>query len=302
MTLVTRLRIGLAVMVAAGTAIAEWWLPATTPRVYALLIGIALPFSAAPILVGIQIVVGALVDPRVPRTSLAHVLRVWCDESLASIRVFLWRIPFRSGVDVPPVRDPQRPAVLLIHGYVCNRAVWQPLLGAGLLRDCNVATVNLEPVFTDIDRYADCVHAALTRLLDASGAAQAILVCHSMGGLAARVYLRRFGDARVARVITLATPHQGTVFGRLGFGRNARQMAAGSGFLAQLAASEDEARRGKFVCIASRDDNLIVPRSSPLLSGAAERAVEGVGHLALVEDERAWRIVAAEIDSVRCAQ
>lgn len=302
MTLAAGLRAGLVLLVAAGTAVAAGWLPDAAPRGCALAFGLVLPFSIAPILIGIQVVVGSAVDPRAPRSSLAHVLRVWWGESLASIRVFLWRIPFRTGVDAPLVHDVRRPAVLLIHGYFCNRAVWQPLLDSGALAGCNVATVNLEPVFADLDRYADVVHAGVQRLLAGSGAAQAILVGHSMGGLAARVYLRRHGDARVARVITLATPHHGTVFGRLGLGRNARQMAMGSAFLAQLAVSESEALRAKFVCIASRDDNLIVPRSSPLLADAQLRLLEGVGHLALTEDERAWRIVAAAVQSDRSAQ
>jgi triacylglycerol esterase/lipase EstA (alpha/beta hydrolase family) len=302
MTLAAGLRVWLATMIVVGTAVGAWCLPDAVPRVYALAIGIALPFALAPLSIGIQVVVGAIVDPRRPRTTLAHVLGVWWHESLTSIRMFLWRFAFAMRADDPIARDPSRPAVLLIHGYLCNRAVWQPLLDAGVLRDCNVATVNLEPVFADIDRYADVVHAALTRLLDAGGAARAILVCHSMGGLAARVYLRRYGEARVDRVITLATPHHGTVFGRVGLGRNAKQMATGSDFLAQLAASESEALRAKFVCIATRDDNLIVPRSSPLLSDAQQRLVEGVGHLALAEDPRAWQLIADELASARRPQ
>ncbi len=298
MTLAAGLRVGLASIVAAATAITAWCLPDGVPRVYALAIGLAVPFTVAPLSIAIQIVVGSIVDPRRPRTSLARVLAVWWRESMTSQRMFLWRFPFRSRADDPIPHDPHRPALLLIHGYLCNRAVWQPLLDSGVLHDCTIATVDLEPLFADIDRYADSVQVALTRLLEASGAARAILVCHSMGGIAARAYLRRHGDARVARVITLATPHHGTVFGRFGLGRNARQMAAGSDYLARLAASEGAALRAKFVCIASRDDNLIVPRSSPLLPGAGERTLEGVGHLALVADERAWRIVADEVHSV----
>lgn len=298
MTLANHLRLTLLVVVTAGAALAAWWLPDTSPHWLALPIGFALPFVFAPIMLGIQVLVGAIVDPRQPRTTLMHVLGVWWRETLASLHVFLWLQPFSTRSDAALVRDPQRPAVLLIHGYVCNRAVWQPLLNAGVLRDCNVATVNLEPVFGDIDGYAEVVAAAIDRLLAASGAARVILVCHSMGGLAARAYLRRFGDVRVDRVITLAAPHHGTVFGRLGMGTNAKQMAAGSPFLEDLAANESEARRAKFVCIATRDDNLLVPRSSPLLPGASERVIEGVGHLALIEDQRAWRIVAEEIRSV----
>lgn len=301
MTLANHLRWTLLITVAGGAALAAWWLPETAPRWLTPTIGFALPFAFVPVLLAIEIAVGALIDPRQPRVPFAQVLAVWWGESLTSLRVFLWRLPFATGIDAAPVRESQRPAVLLVHGYMCNRAVWQPLLAAGVLRHCNVATVNLEPVFASIDQYADVVRDAIDRLLAASGAREAIIVCHSMGGLAARACLRQHGDLNVARVITLATPHHGTVFGRLGIGENARQMAAGSVFLKDLAASESEALRAKFTCIATRDDNLVVPRSSPLLPGARHVALDGVGHLALTEDERAWRIVAEEIRSVTCS-
>jgi len=120
-----------------------------------------------------------------------------------------------------------------------------------------------------------------------------VIVGHSMGGLAARVYLRRYGDAHVVRIVTLASPHHGTVFGHLGHSRNARQMARGSRFIEQLAA-DDRGRWSRFTTVATRDDNLVVPRSSPLLPGARQIEIDGIGHLALLEDRRAWQIVADE--------
>jgi hypothetical protein len=49
--------------------------------------------------------------------------------------------------------------------------------------------------------------------------------------------------------------------------------------------------------VATRDDNLVIPRSSPLLPGAKQIELDGVGHLALIEDPRAWQIVADEANS-----
>lgn len=62
-----------------------------------------------------------------------------------------------------------------------------------------------------------------------------LLVGHSMGGLVARAYLRRYGELRVARLITLGTPHRGSLLAHLGIGRNARQMEPGSVWLRELA-------------------------------------------------------------------
>jgi pimeloyl-ACP methyl ester carboxylesterase len=222
---------------------------------------------------------------------------VWLGETWCSLRVFGWRQPFAAGFPEPPlVRDPTRPALLLIAGYVCNRAVWKPLLDSGRLAHCNVATVNTEPVFGSIDLYADEIHAAVIRLRGATGAERINLICHSMGGISARAYLLRHGNAAVDKVITLASPHHGTIFGMLGHGANARQMARSSKYLNTLAGAETVERRRRFVCIATADDNLVVPRSSPLLPDAEHHVVDGVGHLALLEDPRAWALIAAAVE------
>jgi triacylglycerol esterase/lipase EstA (alpha/beta hydrolase family) len=55
------------------------------------------------------------------------------------------------------------------------------------------------------------VDKAVADLRQRTGAAQVALVCHSMGGLVARAYLRAYGDEAVACVVTLGSPHRGTV-------------------------------------------------------------------------------------------
>lgn len=296
MKLSTLLRISLAGQVGGGALLAAWGLPAGTSPWVALAIGLAVPPAGHALVLGIEFAIAAAVDPRHPRAPVPHVLAVWLRETSASLRAFAWRMPFFAGFPEPPiVRDGERPAVLLVHGYLCNRAVWKPWVDAGGFAGCNVATVDLAPPFGSLDDYAAIVHAAVERLRAATGAARVAVVAHSMGGLALRCYLRRYGDAAVARAITIASPHHGTRLARFGHGRNAAQMRPESRFLHDLAADEDAARRAKFVCIATHDDNLIVPRTSPLLGGARHHLLDGVGHLATIEDRRVWEIVEREI-------
>lgn len=294
MSLSTLLRLSLAVQLAGGVLIARWLLPAGSPGWLAIPVGALIPVAVVLLALAIELAVGAIVDPRRPRSSPLNVLRVWLGETGCSLRVFAWRQPFGAGFPEPPlVNDPARPALLLVAGYLCNRAVWKPLLDSGMLSGCNVATVNIEPVFGPIDGYAARIDAAVRGLQAATGAPQVILVGHSMGGIASRAYLRKHGDAAVAHVITLASPHHGTIFGWLGHGANARQMARGSEYLTTLAGAETVERRRRFTCVATADDNLVVPRSSPLLPDAEPHVLDGVGHLALTEDPRAWRLIAA---------
>jgi pimeloyl-ACP methyl ester carboxylesterase len=295
LTLATFLRIGLLLQVGLG-ALCAWWLLPAGVQWLALPIGLLVPPVGTGLVLGVQFAVGAILDRRIPPLSLRELLAVWWSETWISTRMFSFAQPFAAQFAEPPlVRDPQRPAALLVHGYLCNRAVWRPLLDRGTLADCNIATVNLEPILGSIDRYADVIQAAVEKLREATGASQVALVGHSMGGLAIRAYLRKFGDARINKAITLATPHQGTVFGSLGAGANAKQMAPNARYMKELATSVTPADRAKFVCIATRDDNLIVPRSSPLLPGARHHLLDRVGHLALIADARAWDILRKEL-------
>ena len=302
MTIVALQRLWSVCVPLAGALIAWAWLPEPLEP-WTIVAGAMLaPLVVVGVLLAIEFAVAAAADPRSPRTPPWRVLRMWLRETSVSLRLFLWRQPWRSGFpELPLTDDPQRPALLLIPGFMCNRAAWRPLLDSGLLREFNVATVNLEPIFGDIDTYAEVVHRSVEALRSATGAARVVLVGHSMGGLAARVYLRRHGDARVARVITLASPHHGTIFGRLGHSRNARQMAARSPFMEHLR-QHDRGRWARFTTVATRDDNLVVPRSSPLLPGAKQIELDGVGHLALIEDRRAWQIITDEVRAAAPAQ
>ncbi|MNT62105.1 Extracellular esterase EstB precursor [compost metagenome] len=120
-----------------------------------------------------------------------------------------------------------------------------------------------------------------------------------MGGLVARAWLRHYGAARVARIVTIGTPHHGTALANLAAGANAHQMSrvngTPSGWLAQLAASETPELRALITSIYSHHDNIVAPQSSAQLPGARNIAFGGIGHVALASDARVLRQLLAEI-------
>ena len=189
--------------------------------------------------------------------------------------------------------------VLLVHGYVCNRGYWaqlsRQLARAGIAHDA----VDLEPINADIEDFVPQVEQAVARLCARAGSDRVMLVAHSMGGLVARAWLRRHGAQRVARIITLGTPHHGTALANLAAGANARQMSrvddAPSPWLAQLAASETPAARALITSIYSHHDNIVAPQASAQLPGARNIAFGGIGHVALASDARVLRLVLEEI-------
>ncbi len=173
--------------------------------------------------------------------------------------------------------------LLLIHGYQCNRGFWFWLRRKLEAEGWTVATHSLEPVYADIDSYSEGIARRIAEVLAATGAPQVILVGHSMGGLASRAYLRRHGIAKVARLVTLGSPHQGTRLARLGLGPNARQMRLGSDWVGALRAPLPPAS----VSIYSLHDNYVYPQQAcSTLERATNVAIGGVGHLGMAFSPR----------------
>ncbi len=223
------------------------------------------------------------------------------EESWATTRSVLELLPFRVAQAITPHASPRadRLPVLMIHGFVCNRGYWIPSAQKLADKGYVVESVTLEPAFGSIDAYADVIETALTALLVKTGKPQAVLVCHSMGGLAARAYLRAKGDAKVRHVITLGTPHDGTVIAQLGVGKNARQMERGNAWRQALAASEAPALYvNKFTTIYSRIDNIVAPARTATLPGAREIELIDVGHVAMSLAPRCVNVMVEELERV----
>ncbi len=234
-----------------------------------------------------------------PRMALAaRILQeFWC-----SMQCWFWLFPTARPFTVVVDGDHRVP-VLMLHGYGANSGFWKPwsrrLHAAGISH----SAIDLEPVLASIDDYARCIDAAAKALCSATGASQVIVLGHSMGGLAARAWLRACGSQRVVRVITLGTPHFGSTLAGYGIGENARQMLTPAGdhdsWIAGLNMSEDRTHRDLLVSVYSRHDNIVCPQSSAVLPGAAPIAFDLVGHVALGFDAGVCERVLAEIRSAR---
>jgi triacylglycerol esterase/lipase EstA (alpha/beta hydrolase family) len=138
--------------------------------------------------------------------------------------------------------------------------------------------VNLEPPFGPIDAYAAAIDDAVARVTAATGRPP-LLVCHSMGGLAARAWLRSSAPGRVCHVVTIGTPHGGTWLGRFSHLHNGRQMRLGSQWVRAL--PQDIASQVPFTCWYSNCDNIVFPASTATLPGADNRLVRGAAHVEL---------------------
>ena len=226
-------------------------------------------------------------------------IAVWGGEYAAFIANYVVLAPFErwwmGGDRLRPATA--RPPLLLIHGYGCSRAVWwwqrRRLEAAGW----SVVTINLEPLYTSIDNYVEPLARRIDEVLAQSAAPQLVLVGHSMGGLVARAYLRRYGAARVKLLVTLGTPHGGSELARFGIGENARQMRPGSAWLASLGAPPVAT-----LTIYSAHDNYVLPPANLELPGARRCVLDRLGHLAMLFSPRVAQALRDGLSAVAVAE
>lgn len=263
-----------------------WWWEASVEL--AITGAAAIASIHAPVL-ALEFLLAALLhgkDP-VPRASVRMLVRAWWAETRLMPAVFWWRQPFfaREVPDHLPGDAQGRQGVVLIHGFVCNRGFWTPWLRRLRTAGHPFVAVNLEPVFGDIESYMPIVDDAVRRVEAATGRPP-VLVCHSMGGLVARAWLDAMAgcDERVAHVVTIGSPHNGTWLGRFSQAPNGRQMRLACDWLSRLFASETPARRARFTCWYSNADNIVFPASTAMLEGADNRFAAGRAHVEMAFD------------------
>jgi pimeloyl-ACP methyl ester carboxylesterase len=227
----------------------------------------------------------------------AGAVRAWRGELLTTPRVFCWDQPFRANrwPDQLPTQTGRTPGVLLVHGYVCNRGIWNRWLAELTRQGVPFVALSLEPVFASIENYAQQIDAAI-RQLEACTSQPVVVVAHSMGGLAVRHWWSVHQQApsgatntlRLKRLITVGSPHRGTWLARFAFSANAREMRIGSEWLAALEAREPEAHRCATTCFFSRHDNIVFPAHNATLDTADNRELAEVAHVEMVDHPAPW--------------
>ncbi|MDB5773821.1 MAG: alpha/beta fold hydrolase [Burkholderia sp.] len=242
------------------------------------------------------------VTPDACRLSRWQSCKLFLYEFRSTMTASSYTMPFHAFTK-RVAENPSALPVLLIHGYGCNSGYWHMMSKQLAHAQITHYAVNMEPVMGDIDDYVPVVHEGVEAMCKETGSDKIIIVAHSMGGLAARAYLRAHGSARIAKVITLGTPHHGTGVANFGAGTNCQQMrwtvdegeGASSEWLRQLDAGETADDRKLLVSIFSHHDNIISPQTSSFLPGATNIEFHGVGHVALAFSPRVQARVVAEI-------
>jgi triacylglycerol esterase/lipase EstA (alpha/beta hydrolase family) len=233
------------------------------------------------------------VDERIPPVALlssrVSAFAGECTAFVIAMGASMWR-----GKPSPPAAAPQRRPVILLHGYGLG-AGSLALLARRLRRDgwTWVWPVNHVPMLGDIRRNVDALAAAVDEVRKLSGADRVDIVAHSMGGLVTRAFIKTGGAVAVHRVITLGTPHRGTVYGNLVGWADPMvgQMRIDSTFLDELSRDDRVPNDTNVVSIYSLFDAVVVPPENAYYAGACNIQIDGVGHNALLLSRRVYELI-----------
>jgi len=275
------------------------WTPGCWIALYVLVLG-------HPTLLAIEMLVARCVATRnaAPRATWPNVVRAVLGEWIESTAIFGWRMPWRSNAvaDHLPRTSRGLRGVVFIHGYICNRGLWNPWMKRLLKLDRAFVAVSLEPVFASLDDYIPQVERAVRRIENATGLAP-VIVAHSMGGMVARAWLRSRashkrsdGTDEAARLITIGTPHRGTWLAGFAVSANARQMRVDSAWMTALAGREPPTLHGLITSWWSECDQIVYPPPAAVFPGSEAKQLRGVGHIALTAREEIWNEIRRRID------
>jgi hypothetical protein len=199
-----------------------------------------------------------------------------------------------------------RTPVLLVHGLVDNRSVFSVMERSLRRRGfADVCTWNYSPLLTDIARGAADLSAHVERICAQTGHDRVHVVGHSLGGLIARYFVQRLGgDRRVESLVTLGTPHQGSLLAHMVPTPLIRQLRPGSRLLRELAEPMAGCRT-TVTAIYSDLDQMVLPTSSGRCDhpdlGARNVLVHGIGHMSLPRHRSVVDEVAATLAGRRHA-
>jgi len=199
----------------------------------------------------------------------------------------LYPFGFTESRRATPSRREQR-TVVLIHGYLANRATLLPLAGYLRLRGFSQVLSFNYASSEGVERGAIALRDYLRRHVRGG---RIDLVGHSLGGLVARAYLQELGGARrVDQCITLGTPHRGTYNAYWLSSRVGRELRPDGALLARLEASRLAAARVRFLSVIAGSDNLVLPRV--FSAHDEEIRIPDLGHVGMLFSPRVLRLVA----------
>ncbi|MDB9541086.1 triacylglycerol lipase [Anabaenopsis tanganyikae CS-531] len=190
----------------------------------------------------------------------------------------------------------ERNSVLLIHGIEDTGAVFNTMASYLRQQGWPVYTLDLVPnnAAVGLDILAQQVS---DYILNTFGPHKPIdLVGFSMGGIISRYYVQRLGGInRVHRLITISSPHNGTLMAYASQRPGCLQMRSNSRFIQDLNGDAQILDQINFTSIWTPYDLMIVPANSSQMPVGKEIVVKVLLHPSMLTDPNSLAAVASAL-------
>lgn len=202
----------------------------------------------------------------------------------------------------PAATQSQPDPILFVHGWDSSSSAWNNMIGrfeAAGYPSSSLMAITYNSNQTNVAIASEVGDAADT-LRSQTGASQIDIITHSMGGLSSRYYLKFMGGtADVDDWVSLGGPNNGTAtaYACWLFSTSCRDMTPGSGILNNLNSGDPTPGPTSYATWWSDCDNVIIPNTSTILSGATNTQTACLGHSDLRTDQTVFNQVLAFVSS-----
>ncbi|MGB3828920.1 MAG: hypothetical protein WA962_09105 [Ornithinimicrobium sp.] len=217
-------------------------------------------------------------DPAAARGRGVRVVLVLCVLGMAVV-AGLWT--WQRTTSVAQSAGDELPLVVLVSGYAGDGRDLAPIAGA--LGDQGRRVAVFPPVGDNTGDLREQAALLGEFVDDERGGADSVdVVGYSAGGVVARLWVRDYGGASVARrVLTLAAPQHGTTLARLadtvGLCDGAcAQLVPGSELLTRLNSGDETPPGPEWIAMWSERDRTVAPPSTANLAGALAVTVQSI--------------------------
>jgi triacylglycerol lipase len=183
----------------------------------------------------------------------------------------------------PPAHDP----ILFVHGWNANASTWTTMVSrfkADGWTDAEI--VNWSYNFNQSNTTtAANIKSKVDSILAVTGASRVDIITHSMGTLSAHYYIKNLGgDGKVDAIVSLAGPNHGTQTAVFCGSTSCVEMRPNSKFLSTLNRKDETPGASRWLTWWSSCDQVILPQTSTILSGATNTQTACLQHSAQHED------------------
>lgn len=189
----------------------------------------------------------------------------------------------RNSIGRAPLHDP----ILFVHGWMSTSATWNTMVSRFKTdgwTDAELSTFTYNTSQSNATT-AQTIKTKVDSILAATGAQRVDIITHSMGTLSAHYYVKYLGgDGKVDALVSLGGTNHGTATASLCKQVSCVEMRYYSSFVNSLNAGDETWGSPRYGTWWSSCDEVIIPQTSTILSGAANTKTACLHHSDLHED------------------